>query len=94
MNAMRSKAKVRVGLKVGVGLGLAMHLRVDRFRVGCTLDEAQTNNRRLIFLDRNFDGAPGPRACSPAFTNHALEAASGRQTPILNSMEASLCAGI
>jgi hypothetical protein len=88
MNAMRSIAKVSVSRR------LTMHLRVDRFRVGHALDEVQTNNRWLIFHDHDVDGEPGSRACSPAFTDHTLEVASGLQTPILNSGEASLCAGI
>jgi hypothetical protein len=88
MNAMRSIAEVRVSRR------LTMHLRVDRFRVWRALDEVQTNNGWLIFHDHDVDGEPGFHGCSPAFTNHALEVASGRQTPILNSGEASLCAGI
>jgi hypothetical protein len=71
-----------------------MHLRVDRFRVGRALAEAQTNNGWLIFHDHDVDGEPDSRACSRALTNHALEVASCRQTAILNSVEASLCAGI
>jgi hypothetical protein len=88
MKAMRSIAKVRVSR------GLAMHFRVDRFRLGRVLDEAQTNNGWLIFHDHDIEREPGSHACSLGFTNHALEVASGPQTPILNSREALLCAGI
>jgi hypothetical protein len=88
MNVTRSIAKVRVSRRP------AMHLRVDRIRVGGALEEAQTNNGWLIFHDHDVDGEPGSHACALAFTNPALEVASGRQTPILNSGEVSLCAGI
>jgi hypothetical protein len=88
MNVTRSIAKVRVSRR------LAMHLRVDRLAVGRVLDEAQTNNGWLIFYDHDVGGEPGSHTCSPAFANHALEVASGRQIAILNSVEASLCAGI
>jgi hypothetical protein len=94
MNAIRSITKVGVSLEVGVSPGLAMYLRVDRFRLECALDDAQTDNKRLIFPDRNLDAEPGPYACPPTFTNNALAAVSTLQIPISNGVEASLCAGI
>ena len=67
--------------------------RMDRDGIERAFDEAQTNNGWLIFYSHDVADAPSPYGSSPALMNHALEAASRRQIPVLNMAEALLCAG-
>jgi peptidoglycan/xylan/chitin deacetylase (PgdA/CDA1 family) len=67
--------------------------RIDRDGIERAFDEAQTNNGWLIFYSHDVADMPSPYGCSPALMNHALEAASRRQIPVLNMAEALLCAG-
>jgi hypothetical protein len=69
-----------------------MPLRVARFRAMRAFDEAQTDNEWLIPYCREVAGEPAPRGSAPAFLNHALEAASRRQSPYFNGPEALPCA--
>jgi peptidoglycan/xylan/chitin deacetylase (PgdA/CDA1 family) len=67
--------------------------RIGRDGVERAFDEAQTNNGWLIFFSHDVADVPSPYGCSPALLNLALEAASRRQIPVLNMMEALRCAG-
>jgi peptidoglycan/xylan/chitin deacetylase (PgdA/CDA1 family) len=67
--------------------------RIDRDGIERALDDAQNNNGWLIFYSHDVADRPSPYGCSPALMNHALEAASRRQIPVLNMAEALQCAG-
>jgi peptidoglycan/xylan/chitin deacetylase (PgdA/CDA1 family) len=67
--------------------------RMDRDGIERAFDEAQTNNGWLIFYSHDVADAPSPYGSSAALMNHALQAASRRQIPVLNMAEALLCAG-
>jgi peptidoglycan/xylan/chitin deacetylase (PgdA/CDA1 family) len=68
--------------------------RIDRDGIERAFDDAQINNGWLIFYTHDVADRPSPYGCSPALMNHALEAASRRQIPVLNMAEALQCAGI
>jgi peptidoglycan/xylan/chitin deacetylase (PgdA/CDA1 family) len=67
--------------------------RIDRDGIERAFDDAQNNNGWLIFYSHDVADRPSPYGCSPALMNHALEAASRRQIPVLNMAEALQCAG-
>jgi peptidoglycan/xylan/chitin deacetylase (PgdA/CDA1 family) len=67
--------------------------RIDRDGIERAFDDAQNNNGWLIFYSHDVADRPSPYGCSPALMNHALEAASRRQIPVLNMAEALRCAG-
>jgi hypothetical protein len=71
--------------------------QADEMRAGRGIvhafDEAQINNRRLIFFAPNVAEETGPYGRTPALMKHALKAASRRQIPIWNIAEALPCAG-
>ena len=69
-------------------------LHIDRDGIERAFDEAQINNGWLIFYTHDVTDRPSPYGCSPALVNHALEAASRRQIPVLNMAEALRCAGV
>ena len=62
--------------------------RIDRDGIERAFDEAQNTNGWLIFYSHDVADRPSPYGCSPALMNHALEAASRRQIPVLNMAEA------
>ena len=67
--------------------------RIDRDGIERAFDDAQNTNGWLIFYSHDVADRPSPYGCSPALMNHALEAASRRQIPVLNMAEALRCAG-
>jgi peptidoglycan/xylan/chitin deacetylase (PgdA/CDA1 family) len=67
--------------------------RIDRDVIERAFDDAQNTNGWLIFYSHDVADRPSPYGCSPALMNHALEAASRRQIPVLNMAEASRCVG-
>ena len=69
-------------------------LHINRDGIERAFDEAQINNGWLIFYTHDVTDRPSPYGCSPALVNHALEAASRRQIPVLNTAEALRCAGV
>jgi len=65
---------------------------IDGDGIERAFDEAQTTNGWLIFYSHDVVERPSRYGCSPALLNHALEAASRRQIPVLTVAEALLCA--
>jgi peptidoglycan/xylan/chitin deacetylase (PgdA/CDA1 family) len=68
--------------------------RIDRDGIERAFDQAQNDNGWLIFYSHDVADRPSPYGCSPALMNHALEAASRRNIPVLNMAEALRCAGV
>jgi hypothetical protein len=58
-----------------------MPLRAGRDGIARMSGGPQTPNERLIFCCRDGAAGPGGDGCSPALTDHALEAASRRKNP-------------
>lgn len=67
--------------------------RIDRDEVEHAFDDALNNNGWLIFYSHDVTDRPSSYGCSPAFMNHALEAASRRNIPVFKMAEALRCAG-
>jgi peptidoglycan/xylan/chitin deacetylase (PgdA/CDA1 family) len=68
--------------------------RIDRDAIERAFDEAQNTNGWLIFYTHDVAGEPSPYGCSPWLLHAALEAASRRKIPVLNTTEALQCAGV
>jgi peptidoglycan/xylan/chitin deacetylase (PgdA/CDA1 family) len=67
--------------------------RIDRDGIERAFDEAETANGWLIFYTHDVADEPSPYGCSPSLLGEALEAASRRKIPVLNTAEALQCAG-
>ena len=65
----------------------------DRDEIERAFDAAESTNGWLIFYSHDVADDPSRYGCSPALLNHALEAASRRNIPVLNMAEALQCAG-